>query len=118
MLLMGLRLSEGVDFERLELLGNVRPDPAVIDLAGLGLLQVSNAASFDATASASWRANELERIVACAGPGLRPDVANSKLRPVRIRVTPSGRLVLNAVVAKLAKSFEPSRGMDKIVNAR
>jgi putative oxygen-independent coproporphyrinogen III oxidase len=119
MLLMGLRLSEGVDFERLESLGNVRPDPAVIeDLAGLGLLQVSNAASFDATASANWRANELESIVACAGPGLRPDVANSKLRPVRIRATPSGRLVLNAVVAKLAKSFEPSRGMDNIVNAR
>ena len=34
MLLMGLRLSEGVDFERLESLGSVRPDPAVIDESG------------------------------------------------------------------------------------
>ena len=34
MLLMGLRLSEGVDFERLESLGNVRPDPAVIERSG------------------------------------------------------------------------------------
>ena len=74
MLLMGLRLSEGIDFGRLESLGNVRPDPAVIDESG----RTGPAAGFErckvltATASANWRANELEAIVACAGPGLRP----------------------------------------------
>ena len=47
MLLMGLRLSEGIDLGRLELLGNMRLDPAVVDeLVGLGLLQVSNARRF------------------------------------------------------------------------
>ena len=44
MLLMGLRLSEGIDLERLASLGKVRPDPAVIEeLVGLGLLQVASA---------------------------------------------------------------------------
>ena len=119
MLLMGLRLSEGIDLGRLESLGNVRLDPAVIDeLVGLGLLQVSNAQGFDDAVSTNWRANELEAIVACAGPGLRPGVSKPQSRAVRIRATPSGRLVLNAVVAKLAKSFEASRGMDNLVSAR
>ena len=34
MLLMGLRLSEGIDLGRLESLGNVRLDPAVIERTG------------------------------------------------------------------------------------
>jgi oxygen-independent coproporphyrinogen-3 oxidase len=119
MLLMGLRLSEGIDLGRLESLGNMRLDPEVVDeLVGLGLLQVSNAQGFDDAVSTNWRANELEAIVACAGPGLRPGVPKPQSRAVRIRATPSGRLVLNAVVAKLAKSFEASRGMDNLVSAR
>ncbi|MFT3732742.1 MAG: radical SAM family heme chaperone HemW [Hyphomicrobium sp.] len=110
MLLMGLRLSEGVDLGRLANLGGARPSASAIEeLKDLGLLQ--SGASAGRTGSGDWRANELDEIIACAGPGLPPDV--SSMTSNRIRVTPQGRLVLNAVVAKLSDSFQPADGVDK-----
>ena len=69
-LLMGLRLTEGLDLTRLSSYAGTRPtDAAIADLAGLGLLE---------------------------------SISNS-----RIRATPDGRMVLNAVVRQLALSMAP-----------
>jgi oxygen-independent coproporphyrinogen-3 oxidase len=115
MLLMGLRLSEGVDLERLASLGGVRPSRAVIaELVDLGLLV---AAASPTAMRADRRANEFDEIIACAGPGLPPVVSGPSSRWQRVRATPAGRLVLNAVVAKLAGSFEPASRMDNIASA-
>lgn len=85
MLLMGLRLEEGVDLDRLAAMGGARLRRETLDeLTGLGLLHVSPPQ---------------------AGHG------------TRIRATKAGRLVLNAVVAKLSKSFEPVCVMDNLASA-
>jgi putative oxygen-independent coproporphyrinogen III oxidase len=111
MLLMGLRLSEGVDLARLQELGGVRPSSEVIsELSDLGLLQ--SVAAAPSVACGNWRRNELDEITVCAGPGLPPEKAPRA--PNRIRVTPQGRLVLDAVVAKLSNSFQSADRMDKV----
>ncbi|MEZ5898800.1 MAG: radical SAM family heme chaperone HemW [Hyphomicrobiaceae bacterium] len=107
MLLMGLRLTEGVDLTRLAQLARVAPAGDVIDgLVRLGLVQRLDAPQ----ASPSWRGNELDEIAMCLGPGMRPDHLPVEARPSqnRIRATPRGRFVLNAVVAELAASFAPA----------
>ncbi|WP_045834656.1 radical SAM family heme chaperone HemW [Hyphomicrobium sp. 99] len=110
MLLMGLRLSEGIDLGQLAELGGARPSAAAIaELESLGLLQSARQSS---ATPGDWRRNELDDIVLCAGPGLAPE--KIVLGPDRIRVTPEGRLVLNAVVAKLSKCFQPAERMDKL----
>lgn len=89
MLLMGLRLREGIDLSRLAALGGAQPSPAAMDeLIELGLLEYA--------------------------PGLTDGGSDSVLR--RIRATPQGRFVLNAVVAKLSKSFEAA-GLDHPLSA-
>lgn len=116
MLLMGLRLSEGVDLAQLAKIGGVRPSKSAIDeLAELGLLEMLPGSLSAATASGDWRRNELDEIVMCSGPGLAPET--QPLSGVRIRVTPQGRLVLNAVVAKLSNSFQLTDRMDKLRRA-
>lgn len=76
LLLMGLRLSEGIDLDRLARVGGVEPSAKVIAaLSDLGLLQ----------------------IVTSIPGGNRPAV---------IRASPKGRFVLNSVVAELSNSFE------------
>jgi oxygen-independent coproporphyrinogen-3 oxidase len=110
MLLMGLRLAEGVDLARLAELGGVRLSPqAISELTTLGLLQ--SAIPKASRSVSNWRRNELDEIITCAGPGL-PPVA--KQHPERIRVTPRGRLVLNAVVAKLSGNFEHAERVDNL----
>lgn len=110
MLLMGLRLAEGIDLSQLAALGGVRPSNAAIDeLTELGLLQTVASAPRDAVAD--WRRNELDEIMACAGPGLAPEA--QPYPGHRIRVTPQGRLVLNAIVAKLSNGLQPADSMDK-----
>jgi oxygen-independent coproporphyrinogen-3 oxidase len=106
MLLMGLRLSEGVDLDQLAALGGVRPDArAIDDLVALGLLNIFG------LADGPWpvaipHSGDRDVIRACAGPGLAPEAfAGQATPPARIRATRAGRLVLNAVVAKLAKGF-------------
>ncbi|RUP00144.1 radical SAM family heme chaperone HemW [Hyphomicrobium sp.] len=111
LLLMGLRLSEGVDLARLALLGGVRPSPVVLeDLTRLGLLERLTPAR--RTTDVNWRRNELDEISACLGPGLSPATPYNSVS--RIRVTPKGRLVLNAVVAKISDSFEQTDRMDNL----
>ncbi len=100
MLLMGLRLREGVDLDRLAALGGVTPSTQAIDgLIGLGLLE-----RLPGSAPNSWRANELNPIPMCVGPGLRPDHGGPAIFGI-IRATPQGRFVLNAVVAELSRAF-------------
>ncbi len=102
MLLMGLRLREGVDLERLAALGGVTPSTQAIDgLMALGLLE-----RLAATPTSNWRANELEPIAMCIGPGEAPEHQLPAQSDI-IRVTPKGRFVLNAVVAEISKSFAP-----------
>ncbi|MGL4397093.1 MAG: radical SAM family heme chaperone HemW [Hyphomicrobium sp.] len=115
-LLMGLRLREGIDLQRLAQLGGVRPSVATLDgLSGLGLLQLATepfADQHSPRAHMTWERDELAPILACAGPGLVPEptaqsAGASRSAPARfIRATPKGRFVLNAIVAELAASFE------------
>lgn len=106
MLLMGLRLREGIDLDRLARLGGVRPsDDAIGHLKALGMIDVARGDTFDAPPPGNWRANELDGIAMCAGPGLAPDAGHNAPPPSLIRATPKGRFVLNAVVAELSKSF-------------
>jgi oxygen-independent coproporphyrinogen-3 oxidase len=114
MLLMGLRLSEGVDLGRLAELGGVRLLPAgIAELTDLGLLET--VIPRISSNIADWRRNGLDEIRACAGPGLPPDAVPPG--PARIRVTPRGRLVLNAVVAKLSSNLKPMERMDNLRTA-
>ncbi len=110
MLLMGLRLSEGVDLGDLASLGGVRPDLRVIDeLVALGLLETLGGLDAAKISASPSHPDDVDVIRACAGPGLVPEtVATAGILPVRIRATRRGRLVLNAVVAKLARGFVPA----------
>lgn len=101
MLLMGLRLTEGVDLERLARIGGVRPSEATIaDLVALGLME--------RTGGDHATYSEPDEIKMCLGPGMAPEHAPNLSRAAgkRIRATPRGRFVLNAVVAKLSASFQ------------
>jgi putative oxygen-independent coproporphyrinogen III oxidase len=70
-LLMGLRLSEGLDLDRLALLSGLQPRPNVVrELSDAGLIE-------------------------CFGPS-------------RLRATRAGRIILNAVVLRLAAGLEPA----------
>lgn len=107
MLLMGLRLSEGVDLDRLAVIGDVRPSRSTLEkLRDLGFIQFVDQ---PLAGTENWRANELSEIPMCTSPGLAPDASHlsAERSPARIRATPSGRFVLNAVVAELSRSFEP-----------
>ena len=86
MLLMGLRLREGIDLTRLARLGGVAPSPVELaDLEQLGLIEVMPASRLFPSPS--------------RGEGNAP---------TRIRATPRGRFVLNAIVARLSKTFVPA----------
>ena len=117
MLMMGLRLREGINLNRLAALGGVRPATSSLDhLTGLGLIEIAKGGLFPSQvpgtqATINWRANELDPIAMCAGPGLAPESIGHNARPSLIRATPKGRFVLNAVVAELSKGFEPIDGL-------
>ncbi len=98
MLLMGLRMADGLDLNRLARLGGVSiKSEAIADLQGEGLLEVlsPDCAAFG---------DGLDEIRACLGPGLGSssrDYSSSG----RIRVTRTGRIVLNEVVLALSRAF-------------
>jgi putative oxygen-independent coproporphyrinogen III oxidase len=109
MLLMGLRLREGIDLERLAALGGVWPSAeALAHLSQLGLIEVGYSGSFASNRTSATQGNELEPIALCSGPGLAPDGPATPPQRNLIRATPKGRFVLNAVVAEISKSFAPA----------
>ena len=121
MLLMGLRLREGVSIERLEHEGGVLLGPkTVAGLAALGLIEIiATPGSQTDAGERNWRANELNTIALCDGAGQRPAAPyHATLPGRRIRATPKGRFVLNAVVAELSASFEPVSALQPMDNAR
>lgn len=119
MLLMGLRLSEGVDLAGLADVGGVRPAAKTIaELCGLGLLEAVPLRPARAENEVPGR-SEFDEILMCLGPGLVPAAAPALADPpVRLRATLPGRFVLNAVVEKLSESFEPVASPPAVDSAR
>jgi putative oxygen-independent coproporphyrinogen III oxidase len=104
LLLMGLRLAEGVDLDRLANIGGVTPRKSVID----ELVSQGSIERMPLTADASEP--ELDEIRCCLGPGLAPTApAHNRRSPPfgRIRATGAGRFILNQLVLELSSGFEP-----------
>jgi putative oxygen-independent coproporphyrinogen III oxidase len=111
MLLMGLRIGEGVDLDRLAAVGGVRPgEAALTGLVAGGLIEripTGGTPYKDAT-------DGLDEIRACLGPGLpltdTPAIPGARSAPRlgRIRTTREGRFLLNRIVLELSASFEPT----------
>ncbi len=108
MLLMGLRLGEGVDLDRLAAVGGLTPSAAKLsELAEQGLIErmQNDETSNDGTEDREpW-----DEIRACVGPGLAP-ISPAKSGPSlgRIRATTEGRFILNRLVLELSASFVPA----------
>jgi len=101
MLLMGLRLAEGLDLDRLAHLGGVTPAAATLSaLEGQGLIERIG------PCGAPGAGRGFDEIRACLGPGLAP-VGAPAPRLGRIRATAAGRFLLNRLVLELSASFEP-----------
>jgi oxygen-independent coproporphyrinogen-3 oxidase len=105
MLLMGLRITEGLDLERLQTIGGVRPSAgAISELQALGLLESSLPDTGDI--------NEISGCVPPVGAGEWSDVVAESRCPAtvahshRIRASREGRLILDALVRRLSESFE------------
>ena len=101
-LLMGLRLTEGIDLGRLWRIGSVGPsDRALDNLERLGLIE--RLPDPPVADPEPW-----DEIRACIGPGLAPAAAKPppRARLGRIRATPEGRFLLNRIVLELSASFE------------
>ena len=89
MLLMGLRLRDGIDLDRLAALGGVRPSTGTIGgLVRLGMLETGTVQTIGESRAARWHSDASEAAAASL-----------------LRATPRGRFVLNSVVAELSKSF-------------
>jgi len=103
-LLMGLRLSEGIDLDRIAVAAGLRPQTAVMaSLECDGLIE--RVSTVEASLpEPTWHPDDIK---ACIGPGLRPAAASSQ--PFRrIRATPRGRFVLNEIVLRLSSAFAPA----------
>ncbi len=103
MLLMGLRLAEGLNLDRLANVGGVRPAEAAIDeLVELDLLE--RIAPGERT-SADYTAIDFaqDEIRGCIGPASLENWSTT----ARIRATGHGRFILNELVLRLSQSFQP-----------
>ena len=102
MLLMGLRLSEGIDLDRIAAASGQSPRaPVLAALVHDGLIE--RIAKHDVSpGQSSWP----DEIKACVGPGMRPAV---HVAPPfgHIRATKQGRFVLNEIVLRISASFIP-----------
>jgi oxygen-independent coproporphyrinogen-3 oxidase len=98
MLLMGLRMADGLDLARLGGV-TIRPE-AIARLRDEGLLDVL-------PPGREGFGDGLDEIRACLGPGLGSGSATSQDNRGggRIRVTRAGRIVLNEVVLALSRAF-------------
>lgn len=95
MLLMGLRLEEGIDLDRLAGIGGLAPRGDTLSgLIAQGFIE--RIAPPDAEPG-------LDEIRSCLGPGLPP----SQQTFGRIRATDTGRFVLNQLVLELSASLAP-----------
>ncbi len=101
-LLMGLRLSEGIDLDRLAAVGGLRPQPHALAALERGGLIEYVPAHETSPPDAEWRRHEIR---ACIGPGLAPAALGPP--PSRIRATKHGRFVLNEIVLRLSSGFGP-----------
>jgi oxygen-independent coproporphyrinogen-3 oxidase len=102
MLLMGLRLSEGIDLDRIAAASGQSPRaPVLAALEHDGLIE--RIAKHDVSpGQSSWP----DEIKACVGPGMRPAV---HVEPPfgHVRATKQGRFVLNEIVLRISASFIP-----------
>jgi putative oxygen-independent coproporphyrinogen III oxidase len=105
MLLMGLRMADGLDLARLAQLGGVTIRPETIfRLRDEGLLDVL-------PPGREGFGDGLDEISACLSPGLGPGLGSATATIQgnrgggRIRVTRAGRIVLNEVVLALSRAF-------------
>lgn len=99
MLLMGLRLAEGVDLDVMARRFGFAPGISELtDLTNLGLIEVLEDEP------------DPEIIRACVGPGVRPagSAGGYRRRPA-VRAAGSGRFVLNELVRRLSLSMEVVR---------
>jgi hypothetical protein len=96
MLLMGLRLAEGVDLDVMARRFGFAPGISELkDLTNLGLIEVLEDEP------------DPEIIRACVGPGVRPaGPAGGYRRRPAVRAAGSGRFVLNELVRRLSLSME------------
>ncbi|HYD16221.1 MAG TPA: radical SAM family heme chaperone HemW [Hyphomicrobium sp.] len=102
MLLMGLRLEEGIDLDRFARIAGLAPRARTLDgLIEQGFIERIGAGHTRA-------APEFDEIGACLGPGL-PPAATLAPSLGRIRATGSGRFILNQLVLELSSSLEPAR---------
>jgi oxygen-independent coproporphyrinogen-3 oxidase len=99
MLLMGLRLTEGIDLDAMARRFGFAPSATeVADLVGLGLIErMDDEAGLDR-----------DVIRGCIGPGMAPAFqAALPPRASRIRAVGEGRFVLNELVRRLSLKTEP-----------
>ncbi|MGF1649407.1 MAG: radical SAM family heme chaperone HemW [Hyphomicrobiaceae bacterium] len=81
-LLMGLRLREGVDLKRLARLGGVRPSPSVMDdLASQGLIESPDRARLRVTEQGRF---VLNRIVLALSESFEPELNGQRLGPLPV----------------------------------
>jgi putative oxygen-independent coproporphyrinogen III oxidase len=114
MLLMGLRLSEGLDLDRVERLSGLRPSERTIaGLVDLGLLETVPSEPGTDSDEHGWM------IKGCIGPGEVPwaqaadttteteaaPPQRSPSRTRRVRATREGRFILNELVTRLSIGF-------------
>ena len=99
MLLMGLRLTEGIDLEVMARRFGFSPAASELEeLENLELLEIVND-----------RAGDPDIIRACVGPGMRPTASpGPPLRPA-VRAAGSGRFVLNELVRRLSLHMEAAK---------
>ncbi len=97
MLLMGLRLTEGIDLDTMARRFGFAPAASeVADLERMGLIESLEAADDDA-----------DIIRACVGPGIAPaDATTYTHRHPTIRAVGAGRFVLNELVRRLSLKTE------------
>ncbi len=96
MLLMGLRLREGIDLDRLAKLGGVRPGAdAIAHLKQLGMVDVRDRSN-SARPAGGWRRNERSD---CAIAGIRALAPEGSAQGVGHNATAA--FILNAKLAAL-----------------